>query len=71
MVEEGRTGLLAPAGDHAALAGQIVRLAEDPVLRNEMGQAGRARYLAKFSESRMQAEYLRLYQEMLPADARN
>src|SRR5262249_26066489 len=37
VVEDGVTGLLAPSGDDPALAGQILRLAEQPEMREQMG----------------------------------
>ncbi len=43
VVRNGETGLLAPAGDVAALAGAVERLLGDPSLRREMGRAARAR----------------------------
>lgn len=43
IVEEGATGLLLPAGDDAALARAIGRLADAPELREAMGRKGRAR----------------------------
>jgi glycosyltransferase involved in cell wall biosynthesis len=67
VVKDGRTGLLAPAGDDARLAEQIVRLASDPALRAEMGEAGRARAIQQFSQTQMHDQYLRLYHEMLEA----
>ncbi|HXG08792.1 MAG TPA: glycosyltransferase [Gemmataceae bacterium] len=65
VVEEGVTALLAPAGDDVGLAEAILRLADKPALRRRMGQLGRERAGARFSESRMHAHYQRLYQEML------
>jgi glycosyltransferase involved in cell wall biosynthesis len=65
VVEDGRTGLLAPAGDAAALAGQILRLAADPALRERLGGQGRDRARALFAEPLMHANYDRLYREML------
>jgi glycosyltransferase involved in cell wall biosynthesis len=65
VVDEGRTGLLAPSGDDAALAALILRLAGDPALRARMGRLGRERASALFSESRMHAAYLQIYREML------
>jgi glycosyltransferase involved in cell wall biosynthesis len=65
VVEDGVSGFLATAADPAALAGKALRLAIDPELRSRMGQSGRARAHALFSESRMLAEYRRLYEEML------
>jgi sugar transferase (PEP-CTERM/EpsH1 system associated) len=63
VVEEGKTGLLAPAGDHAALARDLLRLAEDPGLRAEMGRRGRERAFARFSEDQMVERYRQLYNE--------
>jgi len=64
MVEDGATGLLAPAGDDKALAGAILRLAHDPRLRSEMGQRGRASRSERFSAGKMYEAYHQLYQEM-------
>jgi glycosyltransferase involved in cell wall biosynthesis len=61
VVEEGKTGLLAPAGDDAALARNLLRLAEDPGLRAEMGRRGRERAFARFSEDQMVERYRQLY----------
>ncbi len=65
VVEEGQTGLLAPSGDDEALAEQILRLAADAPLRQQMGAQGRERALALFAEDRMVAAYDRLYSEVL------
>jgi glycosyltransferase involved in cell wall biosynthesis len=43
IVEDGRTGLLVPPGDEAALADALRRLVHSPELRREMGTAARAR----------------------------
>lgn len=40
FVEDGRTGLLAPHGDIAALRSALARLADDPGLRDRLGRAG-------------------------------
>jgi glycosyltransferase involved in cell wall biosynthesis len=40
-VEHGRTGLLVPPGDDAALAGAVIDLLRDPARRAEFGTAGR------------------------------
>ena len=65
VVDDGRTGLLAAAGDDEALAEAALLLAADPALRAAMGQAGRQRAEELFSEARMVSEYDRLYAEML------
>ncbi len=64
VVEDGRTGLLAPPAGPDALAAAILKLAADPALRESMGLAGRERAVALFSERKMHGEYLGLYDEM-------
>ncbi len=46
LVRDGHNGLIVPAGDPAALAGALRRLAGDPALRARMGEAGRRDVLA-------------------------
>lgn len=41
IIDDGRTGLLTPPGDVAALAAALRRLHEDPALRRQLGDAGR------------------------------
>ncbi len=41
-VANGETGLLVPEGDRAALADAVGRLLDDPALRGQLGEAGRA-----------------------------
>jgi sugar transferase (PEP-CTERM/EpsH1 system associated) len=67
IVQEGTTGLLAASGDDRALADHVLRVAADPALRRDMGQRGRERAHALFSEQQMHAGYVQLYQEMLHA----
>lgn len=50
-VADGETGLLVEAGDAKALAAALAALAEDAALRERLGLAGRARVLARFSET--------------------
>jgi glycosyltransferase involved in cell wall biosynthesis len=69
VVEDGQTGLLSPAGDHAALAAAIARLAGDPDLRLSMGSRARNRAEAVFDEDRMLAEYRAAYERMLRVHA--
>ncbi len=65
VVEDGRTGLLAPSGDAAALAGHVLRLAADAELRGRMAECGRRRAREVFSEGRMHADYVELYRRLL------
>jgi glycosyltransferase involved in cell wall biosynthesis len=48
----GRSGIVVPTGDRAALARAIMRLAEDAELRRTMGQAGHALANQKFDARR-------------------
>ena len=64
VVAEGRSGFLVPAGDDEAMADRILRLASNPALGQQLGQAGRERARDHFSEERMVAEYDRMYREM-------
>ncbi len=48
VVEHERTGVLVPPGNAVALADVIQRLAENPGMRKEMGEAGRHRVEARF-----------------------
>jgi glycosyltransferase involved in cell wall biosynthesis len=47
LVEHGRTGLLVPPGDPAALAAAMAALARDPARRMALGRAGRRRVAAR------------------------
>src|SRR5262249_4177146 len=58
VVVDGETGLLAPPGDDAALAGAVLRLAADPGARRRMGRRGQERAHTVFSEGQMHARYL-------------
>jgi len=64
VIEDGRTGLLVPVGDEAALAGAVRRLATDPALRARLGGAARIHVEATFGMDRMVAEYGALYTEL-------
>ncbi|TFV59578.1 glycosyltransferase [Geodermatophilus sp. DF01-2] len=47
LVDDGRTGLLVPPGDAAALAGALIRLVERPDEADRMGRAGWERVRAR------------------------
>ena len=65
-VEDGRTGLLVPPEDPAALSAALLRLLRDPRLRGEMGGAGRRRLAERFAIPGVTAAYLRLWQAAFP-----
>lgn len=60
VVEDGRTGLLFPVGDAAALASALTVLA-DSGSRRVLGIAGREQVLARYSQSAMVDAYARAY----------
>jgi glycosyltransferase involved in cell wall biosynthesis len=67
IVDDGRTGLLVPPGDHEALADAIVALAGDAARAAALGTAGRERALAEFSQERCTDRIVDLYGTALAA----
>ena len=65
IVEDGRSGLLVPAGDVDALAAAILELVRDPGRAAAMGAAGRARALVQFSQDRCTDRIEALYRAAL------
>lgn len=64
-VEEGKTGLLFPAGDVAALTQALLKLIADRDLRQQMGAAARVRALELFPSQKITGEMLAFYGELL------
>jgi glycosyltransferase involved in cell wall biosynthesis len=64
VVEEGRSGLLVPPGDAAALAAALDALAGDAGRRSAMGDAARAVALARFDERDALESYRALFREL-------
>lgn len=64
VVDPDVTGLLVPPGDAPALAAAMERLASDAELRNRMGEAGRERVEARFTEDGMVDAHLALCEEL-------
>jgi len=64
VVADGRTGILVPPRDHAAMAEALIRLLSDAALRAEMGAAGVARARARFSAERMVQDTLDVYKRV-------
>lgn len=56
-IADGKTGLLVPVKDPAALAEAIVRLRDDPALRQRLGEAARERAQTEFAASVMAKHY--------------
>jgi alpha-maltose-1-phosphate synthase len=61
VVQDGRTGLLVPPDDDAALALAINALIDDPARAAEFGARGRARAVAEFSWDSIAAQTAQLY----------
>jgi glycosyltransferase involved in cell wall biosynthesis len=69
LVTHGRSGLLFPAGDRAALADCLAQLAEDEDLRRAYGQAGRLMAEQCFSLEQHAAQLLGLYRQLIDGAA--
>jgi glycosyltransferase involved in cell wall biosynthesis len=64
VIEDGRTGLVVPPGNAAALADRVIRLLGDDAARGAMGEAARAHALADFSIERMVDGYLEAFADV-------
>jgi starch synthase len=49
ILDPGRTGILVPAGEPAAVAGALTRLAQEPALRERLGASAREDAVRRFS----------------------
>lgn len=65
LIEQGRTGLLVPAGDVAALLESLMRLIENPQLASALSAAGQQRVEESFSLHRMAVAYHQRYCALL------
>ncbi|MDP5132002.1 MAG: glycosyltransferase, partial [Paraglaciecola sp.] len=65
LIEQDKTGLLAPLGNWQQLAIQLNRLAADPHLQYQLSTAARTLVDQRFSAARMALEYKQLFQEIL------
>ncbi len=59
------TGLLVPPRDWQGLADALIRLAQDPQLRQRLGEEGRRRFADTFRHERMTAAIRQLYERIL------
>jgi rhamnosyl/mannosyltransferase len=62
--QDGRTGLVVPAGDPVALRAALTRLMGDRPLRRELGAGGRSRVEQEFSLPRLRERLRDFYAEM-------
>ena len=64
LVAHGTTGLIVPVDDAVSLAQALDSLAGDAEQRGAMGQAGRRRYLQRFTAEQMASQYVALYESL-------
>ena len=69
MVDDGRTGLRAPATP-AGMSDAVSRLLEDPVLAGRLAAAGRDEVLSRFTTQAMTRQLEDLYERLLAGDDR-
>ncbi len=65
VVQDGVTGRVVPARDPAALAQATAGILADPTLLRQMGQAGRARVEAEFTQSLMVDRVMEVYNRLV------
>ncbi len=65
VVLDGRTGFLVESREVDAFANRLVRLAENPTLRTQFGQAGAEYVRTKFAYQRLVSDMAALYHELL------
>ena len=66
LIDDGKTGLLVPAGDERALAGALDRLMSDEALRGRLAHAGRQSIVDKgMLAETMKENHVQLYQSIL------
>jgi glycosyltransferase involved in cell wall biosynthesis len=70
VIDDGRSGLLVPPGDSAALASAMRRLLADPDRRRAMGRFGRSDMRARFDEKDAVAKYRALFASLAGAASR-
>ena len=70
IIEDGKSGVLVPPGDPAALATEIERILDDSERRERLGEAGRKRIVDHFSWRDTAIGTEALYEEVLGASRR-
>jgi glycosyltransferase involved in cell wall biosynthesis len=70
LIEDRRTGMLARAGDPSALADALEPLLESPALREEIGEAGRERFMQDFTIEAMSKRWFDQFEAIARAKAK-
>lgn len=60
LILDGETGMLVPPEDERAMADALLKVLREPELARRLGEAGRVRAAAYFSEKKMQAAWIEL-----------
>jgi len=63
ILEESKGALVVPPEDSKAIANAILKIYQDPSLKQEMGEAGRAHVIANYSRRALAVKYLDLMNE--------
>ena len=71
VVDDGRAGVLVPAGDLSTFAAAVEELARSPERRHELGEAGRRHVFARYSVERLVDDIDELYRSLLADLARH
>jgi len=61
LIEDGRTGMLVPVDDAAALATGIRTVLESPEVQRRLSRAGRAAYEKEFTEEKVVEAYIKFF----------
>lgn len=61
----GDAGLIVPEGDSAALADCLRRLMRSPELRGDLGERGRQRVLARYTQAQIAAQTVEVYRRVM------
>ena len=67
VVESGKSGVLVPFGDTAALAREVSALIADPPRRQALGAAAKIRAAELFSAERIVGRYVDFYRKVCAA----
>jgi glycosyltransferase involved in cell wall biosynthesis len=65
FVEDRQTGMLAHSGQPDALANALEPLLVSPALREQLGRAGRERYLQEYTDAAMRKRFFQSFEEIL------
>jgi len=64
IIKDGETGIIIQKNDYVALANAIEKLCKDPVLRVQMGEAGRRRFQELYTVKKFEQTFCRIIQDL-------